>query len=672
MADEAGGNYEEKADAAPDEAGFVRSWLEALKRAEDEEKDWVKQAERALETFRGKRKSGGRSFNIFHSNIETIVPAVYNSTPVPDVRRRFADPDKASKTVSDLLERALSFSVDSYDFDGLMKRAIKDGEVTGRGQARVRYLPTFGEGEQVTYEEVACDYVPWRYFRRGPGRTWADVPWIAYADFLTREELRKLCGDAKDAQGNAICEEVPLNYEATESDKKKPGTQEGSIFRRAMVWQIWDKDAREVISICPDYREAVLARVPDPLNLQGFFPSPRPYQPILATDSLVPVVPYDVYEDLALELNEVTARIAKLVKQLRPRGGYGGQAHEIKAMAEADDGELVPLSSADHLAQMGGVDKAITWFPMEPIVLALKQLLEQREAIKQTIYEVTGIADIMRGATEASETATAQQIKAQWGSLRIQERQAEAARFARDLFRLKAEIIAEKFSIDTLSRMTGIAVPAQQEQQQAQQQAALAQQQGQPVPPEVGKLLEATPREAVEPILRSDVLRAYRIDIESDSTVRGDLSRNQQVMAEFISGTAQYAQAMGPLVQLNQGILPFVLQLYGAFTRQFKLGKQAEDELEKLIEAAAQPQPEQPNPALEAEKAKAEASKQQTKLDMEVATAKHGMDMEKMQAERAADQQKFGLEQQRFGLDQQRFAMQQQAVQQQPNGGVRQ
>jgi hypothetical protein len=39
--------------------------------------------------------------------------------------------------------------------------------------------------------------------------------------------------------------------------------------------------------------------------------------------------------------------------------------------------------------------------------------------------------------------------------------QAEVQRFARDLFRLKAEIIAGKFSFDTMMLMTGLNFPTQ-------------------------------------------------------------------------------------------------------------------------------------------------------------------------------------------------------------------
>jgi hypothetical protein len=129
------------------------------------------------------------------------------------------------------------------------------------------------------------------------------------------------------------------------------------------------------------------------------------------------------------------------------------------------------------------LDKAITWWPLDSIVNALAQLTQQREMIKATIYEVTGLSDIVRGASDPDETATAQQLKSQWGSLRIQKMQSEVARFARDLFRLKAEIMANKFSFETMLLMTGQKYMSQEEKMMAQMQQQMMQQAPPQLPP---------------------------------------------------------------------------------------------------------------------------------------------------------------------------------------------
>jgi hypothetical protein len=484
----------DKYDAPPEdqpknEGEFVRQWLEAIQLSTDEECDWQKTAERACDAYRGGKPtynnegSDLNTFNIFHANIETLVPALYNSTPIPDVRRRFNDDDPVGKEVAELFERALSYSVDAYDFDCTMLNAVRDMAITSRGVVRVRYEPSFDSEGMVAYEQTNCEHVPWRSFRRGPGKSWKDVPWVSFELYLSYSEVERLIEGEKDSA--RILKELKFSYSA---EPKKQAEQQGEnlskLAMRARVWEIWDKDNREVHFIAPDYSNRRLTTMKDPLELVDFFPIPRPLAALMAPDSLVPITLLQVYETLLEELNEVQRRILKLTGQLRPRFGYAGLSDDIKSINEADDGEGVALSSAEmFITQGGGLDKAITWWPLDSIVNALAQLTQQREMIKATIYEVTGLSDIVRGASDPDETATAQQLKSQWGSLRIQKMQSEVARFARDLFRLKAEIMANKFSFETMLLMTGQKYMSQEEKMMAQMQQQMMQQAPPQLPP---------------------------------------------------------------------------------------------------------------------------------------------------------------------------------------------
>jgi hypothetical protein len=647
--------YETPEDQPDTQPKLVEAWLEALECAEKEEKDWIDQAERAVEAYRGDPKSSSRSFNIFHSNTETIVPALYNSTPVPDVRRRYNDDGKAAKAAGDVIERSISYSIDVYDFDNLMLSGVKDMAIVSRGMARVAYEPEFvGEGDDVYVadEQVCCKYVPWRSFRRGPARVWNDVPWIAFEHFLGKESIQKLNPD--------VAEEKFYLYSAEAKDDKDKDEGGPRFGKRARVWEIWDKDERKVYFISPDYAKGPIVTLDDPLGLQDFFPIPRPMQAVSTPDSLVPVTMLSIYSNLVDELNIVTRRIAALVKQLRPRGGYAGLSADIKALAEAGDGELTPFTNTEMLSATGGdLNKLIMWFPLDPTVKALAHLVPQRDAIKQTIYEVTGIADIMRGASNPNETLGAQQMKAQMGSMRVQRMQAEVQRFARDLFRLKAEVMCNKFGFETLEKITGLRFPTQQEKQaveglkaQYEQMAQQAQAQGQPAPPppvtpeqmgEGKKILESPTREEVEAIIRDHAVRSYNIDIETDSTVRGDVMRNQQQMGGFVQGLGSFFQAVGPAVQAGAMPPNVAGEMVAAFARTMKLGKQVEDAISRwmdgLREQAENPQPK-PNPEemklqLEAKKAEQDAAIRQKEVEQkgELSKAELAMKAEATKAE---------------------------------------
>jgi hypothetical protein len=440
------------------------------------------------------------------------------------------------------------------------------------------------------------------------------------------------------------------------------------LFKRATVWEIWDKEGGEVIFIAESYKEDVLVRDKDPLGLSGFFPTPRPAYAIECTDSLTPVIPYSTYRDQAEELERVSRRINALVEALKAKGVYDGRMTELPRLSEADDNELIAVESAANYLDGAGLEKAIAWWPIETISRVLKELYVQREQIKQTIYEITGLSDILRGQTDPNETLGAQELKAQTGSMRVQTKQAEIQRFARDLFRLKAEIIATKFSWETITTMTGINFPSQEQKQTAQQQYQMAQQQAQstgqqppPPPPEFEKMMSLPSREEVEQVLRNDTMRGYRIDVESDSTIRADMTRNQNNMNLFLQGTAQYASAMGPIVQLDPQLMPTVIEVYSAFARTYKLGKQAEDALDKLSDKGKQmaenPAPKPPDPKLEAEKAKAEREAAKGKMDMELKQAENAMKMQLMDKEMEIKERELALKQQELAMKEREMAL---------------
>lgn len=586
-------------------------WLKKIEQACEEEKEWCEEAENAVKVYEADDE-GKTSFNIFHSNVETLLPALYNSTPVPDVRRRYGDRDPVAKTVADMTERCLSYLVDQYDFDSTMTAAVRDAIVPGRGLVRVRYEPEV-YGEQIQAQALTCEHVPWDRWKRGPARRWADVPWIAFKHYLTRNELLQIAGDA----GAMI--DVKSSAKTDKDDDKK---DEKGIFQTACVWEIWDKENKLVLFIAEDEKR-VLKVQPDPLGLYGFFPVPTPIQQIKRVSSLTPVTPYRVYRALIEELDSVTKRIRKLVAQLKVRGIVANDvASDVETLRSADDGQYIAANEAAAFVAGGGkLENAIAHMPLDPTVKALQQLYVQRDAIKATIYEVTGLSDILRGASDANETATAQQIKSQWGSLRVQHLQREVQRFARDLFRIKSEIMAHHFEPQNIIMMSN---------------------------------LTETPPKALEPALKmfKSQLRSFKVDIETDSTIRADMTRNQEQMNNFLAGTGQFVQGMMGAAQLMPALLPTMTEVYTSFARNFSLGKQAEDALDqlgqmapKMAEAAQQAAGENP----EAEKMKMQMQFEQQKFELE--KQKLGMDLQMKQADLGIKRAEMEMKQQGMQLE---------------------
>src|SRR5262245_56218776 len=126
--DAASGQYESKAQTSQSPGEVVAGWIAQWDLASKTEQPWRDEHEKAREIYRAEKSGAKQRFNILYSNIQTLVPALYNSTPTPDVRTRYNDENELSRLTSQAVERILSYSVDAYSFDGTMKAAVQDRE----------------------------------------------------------------------------------------------------------------------------------------------------------------------------------------------------------------------------------------------------------------------------------------------------------------------------------------------------------------------------------------------------------------------------------------------------------------------------------------------------------------------------------------------------------------
>jgi hypothetical protein len=298
----------------------------------------------------------------------------------------------------------------------------------------------------------------------------------------------------------------------------------------------------------------------------------------------VPIEPFRYYADQADELDTLTRRISGVIEACKVRGIYDSTISEMANIMDSGENMLVPATDVLPLMQAGGLDKAIWVWPIEKIAAVLIHLYTQREQVKTTIYEITGIADIMRGSSSASETLGAQQLKAQFGTMRLDDMRREVQRYARDLVRIAAEIIAEQFSPETMQIMTEVKLPSPEERAQAQMMAQ--QMQGQPIPAKLQQVLDAPTWDECMTVLRDDQQRTYRIDIETDSTIAGDQAAEQKNITELITGISSFIQQAGPAVQMGYMPLEAAKSILMTAVRKFKMGREVEDALDMIGEDA--------------------------------------------------------------------------------------
>src|SRR5207344_1894354 len=114
-----------------------------------------------------------------------------------------------------------------------------------------------------------------------------------------------------------------------------------------MVWEIWDQINRKVIWFIREVSGVVVRVDPDSLQLNGFFPVPRPLMAVTTTDTMLPKPYYDLYAALAADLDETSQRISKLTEKIKVRGGYNAASKDIAGLLVADDGKMLPVDGVD-------------------------------------------------------------------------------------------------------------------------------------------------------------------------------------------------------------------------------------------------------------------------------------------------------------------------------------
>jgi hypothetical protein len=644
---------------------LVTKWIDEINLSERELQPWWKAGDIIVRRFKNENRarSGGRPsvgdqrrrFAVLWSNVSTLQPAIYAKQPKPMVDRRYRDEDPVGRVASEVLERALGFSLDQYDFDGRVKLCVLDYLLPGRGQVWVRYIPhmrqvnaeqdsELGEGvqddddtevgeietpeatEEVVYEEVQCDHVSWKDWLTNPAREWAEVRWVGRRVYMTKAELTERFGAA-------MAKNVPITTTSTgtdtASDAQKQANQTGEVY------EIWDKPTKTAYWVCKGYTGGVLDKREDPLGLTNFFPCPPPLNATTANDSTIPVADYVQYQDQAEELDELTARIGKLQDALRMVGVYAGEANrELQLVfAPGNENKLIPIDTMDLWKEKGGVRGLIEWVPVDMVIQVLKGCYEARSQILNDIYQITGLSDIIRGESNPNETATAQRLKGQWGSLRVRDRQRDLQRFCRDAIRLKAEIIAEHFSIDTLKAMTNVKLLTAAEKQQIEQIMPLiqqAQQAGMPIPPGMApdpamlELMEQPTWDEVQALLRNDALRSFRIDVETDSTVEPDENAAKLAFTEFTGAVAGLMTAAAGIVPSAPYTATLFAEILKQGARTFNVSRSMEDVIDKVfeqVEAAPPVQPEGPPPpdesAIQVEQLKSQTAQMQAQMEQQ-------------------------------------------------------
>jgi len=772
--------------------GQVNAYTQATSR-------WRKRGNTVIKRFRDERsrmaEEGQRRMNLLWANTKVMMPAIYSQCPIPVVDRKFLDRDPTGRLSSQMLERTLINELESSGFHVGMKRAVLDRLLPGRGVLWARYVPEFGEGESlpgptkngiedelvrigeetgdasfedetpeeekleetnetVIAEKIEIDYIDWDDFLCFPAkaRTWEEVQAVCKRIHISRKEAREFFGKEIGSKLRPDTEPKVMGH------NERQTYADSSVFedineRNIVIYEIWNKSDKRVYWISTGY-EYLCKVVDDPLELTTFFPVPPPLMSTSTNDTIIPVPDYLEWQDQAIQIDELTQRIAMLTKACKVAGVYAANNTAIgRIFNESIENELIPVDQWAMFADAGGLKGVIDFIPLDTIQSCIETLLKVRQQAMIDLDQVTGISDVIRGTSDSRETLGGLRLKNNNAGTRLTESQEEIAVFARKLIVIMAEIVCKHFSDETIIESSGILMedalqpdtvmrefaeqiaknapksppsPAQGLQApsghapqlpaphpmappagpsppmgpqgappaaappsnnvvpfpggghpQPPMGGAMGMPQMQPMappmpppPPDPQALIMMKVDKALQ-LLRKDVTRGYRIDIETDSTVFGDKMQDRQDAAEFLQALGGYMKQAEGAANLPESLPLFAKALQWG-VRRYRVGRDLEAEIDNFADLMAKkakelienppPSPEQQKAQAEIEQMKQEGAMQQAN-DQRDAERQAQNDMREAQLKAqddAREQEKAQLE---FAIEKDRMNMEREKMQ---------
>jgi hypothetical protein len=558
----------------------LQFWADQIESAKKHLEKFHSTGQSIIDSYRDEKRFERGNFdskyNILYSNTETMLPILFSETPETDVRAQDTT-SMPARQAAKMLEDTLNYGAKTPETMAAIKACVKDLLLPGMGVMRVCYKPTIAEEEvevskfeidedgveietkemeeKVVFEEIRYEYMHWNDILFPEYRRWADLPWLGFRGLFSYDE-------AIEEFGAGIAGKLDYVFKDKAADPttgQQTDTSDSTKFGLAEVHEIWDKTNRRVVWLGSGKQISAPLRIDeDPLELDEFFPVPEPIFSSTTNDRIIPVPLFVQYQDLADELDEISTRIRRIVNQLKRRGVYDSSFPELQQLQDAGDDNFVPVKDFKNYQQKGGLKAIMDSEDISTAIGVLDTLYKARQEIINSIFQVMGYADVLRGVSDPRDTATAQRIKGRFGTLRISQFQKDVQRLVRDMLRIGGEIIVNKFSDKTIALQT--AVPIDQ----------------------VGVYQE---------ILGQTEPSSIMIDIQTDSTIAADDIADKENIIEFTAAISDFVQRAPGMVQVLG--LPATSELLMVLLRKFKMGRDIEQAVIDQVREVTQKEQEQ-------------------------------------------------------------------------------
>jgi hypothetical protein len=618
-------------------------------------------------------------FPLFWSSIKNLQPAYYARTPETVAKRMFDTEDHDARVACLILERLSKYSMSQYPIDDAMIHATLDFLIADKATARVfleevkevfttqvQVLQTStGEyidaqtGEvmppeaeitfdgvsytaTVTKEEltkVCTDIVPIPFsdiLHTPNAQSWCDVKTIAFKLWLSRAEFAEKFGSDKLERYSFGAKESDNSDSVTKNEAQADTI--AKVTEGIEVWEIWDKPDKKVMYLAKGGVE-FLDVLDDPYELRDFFPC-APF--IIGTKppkSLYPTPMFKQLEPMIDQLHRLFTRITKMTSGLRRRGiADKSMTDVIEAINQLDDFEIIGSAHYAQLveAKAKGADP-IWYLPLTELATALNEAQALLAQYKQLFFEISGVPDVVRGVTDARETAAAQQQKGEFYNVRSSWDQHLIQELARKLIEMQCDLAIARMPDSMIWEVCHLASISPEDQ------------------PRIPAALQ---------LLKNDKQRAIRIEIETDSLTFTQNAKKQEEKNLLVQTVMQGLKEVASIGQSSPAFLQPAMAMLLVSLRGVDLGKAYEQQVEtavKGLEEMANTPPPPPPPDYEGQKVQIQQQKLQLEqMAMQMEQTNQALAQSKEQFDQYMRQQEFGLKTQEVQIKASQVAADQQ------------
>ena len=604
-----------------------------------------------------------RPYPIYWASTKTLEPAYYSRTPKLIVKRNFGIDDPDGILDCHIIRHLGDFLMSACDFDEVAMAAvgdfihadkasiqvcyeaemmtieepislIKDGEeyYTEDGELyedEVVQYPAL-EGEEPTYVGAVEKEVPKtqdvfiaplvydEVLHTPNAKCQREITEMAYHFLISKEDAAKRFGVEKAKKINWKRDTGRKEDKGARTRNELDDAQASAIIGDYVEgWECHCKATKKSYWLSKQYADGFLDVKDDVYGLRDFFPSTKFIISSKPSKSLYPTPIFAHMRQIISELHDEQNKLIVLIDAVRRRAIVDGDEDLALALNMAGNAEFVSVKNLQNIIEKGGLQNMIWYLPVEELVNAISELSNLQEKFKNDFFEWFGVPDILRGATDPIETATAQQIKSHAAHDRFKYNKKLVQKMVSESISMMIDLALGVFTDEKLSRICGFDLMNEDEQQRF------------PI------RIQA---------LRDDWATLIRFDIDTDSMTFIDDHMQAQKVTQTISTLMNGLDKISQMVKAEGPEYAAVgLQALLMSLEVLSPGKEFEETARKSVESLIQKANNPPPPPPDYEKLKIEVRAQENSIE---AFAE--------QAKAAAKQRELEQKEMKLALDAQR------------------